>query len=106
MTMSATADGLRAYLTLPPDSNEELELYLSAARAKARAADVPEYRNNAQYDLFIYALAAMYYDNRGMAYSGAYQATAEENARKIINSFVLELRHAGEDPVPEEDFCE
>jgi len=39
----------------------------------------------------------MYYDNRGMAFSGSYQATAEETAQKMINSFVLSLRHAEED---------
>ena len=42
-------------------------------------------------------LGAMYYDNRGMAFSGSYQATAEETAQKMINSFVLSLRHAEED---------
>ena len=47
------------------------------------------------------ALAAMYYENRGMAFSGSYQATAEENAKKLINSFVLELRHASEDDAEE-----
>ena len=39
----------------------------------------------------------MYYDNRGMAFGGSYQATAEENARKMINGHVLELRYASED---------
>ena len=32
-----------------------------------------------------------------MVYAGSYQATAEENARRICNSFVLELRYAKED---------
>ena len=40
----------------------------------------------------------MLYDNRGMGFSGSYQATAEETARKMINGFVLELRY-----MPEED---
>lgn len=95
--MAATEEGLKAYLGLPPDSSGYLEGYLAAARSKARAAGIPDYESNASYDLFIYALAAMYYDNRGLAFSGSYQATAEENARKLINSFVLELRYAGED---------
>ena len=47
--------------------------------------------------MFLLNLGAMYYDNRGMAFSGSYQATAEETARKMINSFVLSLRHAEED---------
>jgi len=74
------------YLTIPVD------LYLAAARSKAAAAGVPELANNAQYDLFIMALAAMYYDNRGMAFTDP--ATAR-TAQNVINSFVLELRYAG-----------
>lgn len=88
---------LQEYLRLPPDSTEELSGYLAAACSKARAAGIRDFQNNAQYDLFILSLAAMYYENRGMAFSGAYQATAEENARKLIDSFVLELRYATED---------
>lgn len=95
--MAVTADDLREYLNCPPDSTESLERYLSAARSKARAGGVPDYQNNAQYDLFILALAAMYHDNRGMSFSGSYQATAEENARRMIDSFILALRYAGED---------
>lgn len=91
--MAATAAGLAGYLRLMPDDMEDLTLYIDAAKAKARAAGVPELLDNAQYDLFIYALAAMYYENRGMTFSGSYQATAEENARRMINSFVLELRY-------------
>ena len=94
--MAATPDKLRAYLSLPPDSAEDVSLYLEAARDKARAAGIPDYRDNTLYDLFLYALAAMYYDNRGFTFTGSYQATAEENARRLINSFVLELRYAGE----------
>ena len=92
--MAATKETLKTYLRLPPDSTEDLEPYLAAAKAKAAAAGVPDFKNNGQYDLFILALASMYYENRGMSYSGSYQATAEENARKLINSFVLELRYA------------
>ena len=92
-----TQEGFRSYLGPAADDTSDLSMYLSAAKSKVRAAGVPDYKNNAQYDLFVYALAAMYYDNRGMAFSGAYQATAEDNARKLINSFVLELRDADED---------
>lgn len=92
--MSATINSLAEYLRLPPDNAEGLQPYLDAAKAKATAAGVPEFKNNAMFDLFIMSLAAMYYENRGMSFSGSYQATAEENARKLINSFVLELRYA------------
>lgn len=95
--MAVTEQRLREYLRLPPDSTEDLSGYLAAARSKSRTAGIPDFQNNAQYDLFILALASMYYENRGMAFSGSYQATAEENARRLVNSFVLELRYASED---------
>ena len=43
------------------------------------------------------ALAAMYYDNRGMAFEGQRPDYSEPAARNIINSFVNELRYAKED---------
>lgn len=98
--MRVSANELAAYLRLPPDTGEDLETYIAAAKSKARAAGIPDYEYNAQYKMFLLALAAMLYDNRGMSFSGSYQATAEENARKLINSFVLELRYAGEDYLP------
>ena len=101
--MAVTSTDLKEYLHLPPDSSENLDKYINAAISKTRAAGVPQYENNAMYDLFITELAAMYYENRGLKFSGSYQATAEENARRMINSFVLELRHAGEDPEPPAD---
>lgn len=101
--MAVTVSDLREYLRLPPDSTENLDRYLQAAKAKAKAAGVPDFQNNAQYDIFLLALASMYYENRGMSYSGSYQATAEENARKLINSFVLELRYATEDATEDGD---
>lgn len=96
--MAATVEGLRKYLRLMPDNDEELTLYLNAAKDKATAAGIPEFKHNSQYEIFIYALAAMLYDNRGMGFSGSYQATVEETARKMINGFVLELRY-----MPDED---
>ncbi|MEG0913701.1 MAG: head-tail connector protein [Oscillospiraceae bacterium] len=92
--MAVTEKGLKEYMRLPTDSTEDVSTYIDAAKAKAAAAGIPTFNNNAQYDLFLYALATMYYDNRGMAFSGAYQATAESTSAKLINSFVLELRHA------------
>lgn len=79
------------YLTIPVDS------YLSAAESKARTAGIPDFQNNAQYDLFIMALAAMYYDNRGMVFDGTRPDFVEAAARRMTDSFVLELRYAKED---------
>lgn len=97
--MPVTEEDLKEYLNLPADSKGNLSRFLNAARSKAKTAGIPEFEHNAEYDLFLLSLAAMYYENRGMAFSGSYQATAEENARKLINSFVLSLRYAQEDPI-------
>lgn len=93
-----TVEGFRAYLNPPPDiTDENLQLWLAAAKSDARTAGVPDFRNNAEYDLFLYALATWHYDNRGMQSSGTYQATALDTFQRIKNSFVLQLRHATED---------
>lgn len=98
-----TVESLRTYLNPPPDiEDSQLTMWLNAAKSDARSAGVPEFQNNAQYDLFICALAAWHYDNRGMSVSGSYQATALETMQKIKNSFVLQLRHATEDPSDED----
>lgn len=73
---------------------ESVDAYLHAAKSKARAAGIPVFANNAQYDLFILALAAMYYDNRGMTFQNPADAVS---ADRMINSFVLELRYGDED---------
>lgn len=93
-----TVANFREYLNPAPDTSDtQLEMWINAAKSEARTAGVPEYKHNAQYDLFIYALGAWYYDNRGMQVSGTYQATALETKKKITDTFVLQLRHAGED---------
>lgn len=76
------------YLTYPVD------IYLNAAKSKATAAGIPVFSKNAQYDLFIIALASMYYDNRSFTFE---DPRNEQAAKNIINSFVLELRYAKED---------
>ncbi len=97
-----TVESLRTYLNPPPDiADDQLTMWLNAAKSDARSAGVPEFQNNAQYDLFICSLAGWYYDNRGMQVSGTYQATALETMQKIKNSFVLQLRHATEDETEE-----
>lgn len=90
----ATLENFRSYLRNPPDDDQELQVYLDAAKQSASDAGVPEHKGNPKYDLFLYALASYYYDNRGFSFSGSYQATAETNARRMINSMVLELRHS------------
>jgi len=97
---------LNDYGITPDESETEITVdcftinvdnYLAAAKSKAKVAGIPVFENNAQYDLFILALAAMYYDNRGMSFEGQRPDYSEPAARNIINSFVNELRYAKED---------
>ena len=92
-----TVKEFRDYLRNPPDDDQNLEMFLEAARKSMSDAGVSEQPDNPKYDLCLCALASFYYDNRGFSFSGAYQATAETNARKLINSMILELRHSGDD---------
>ena len=95
--MAVTNNDLIAYLH-PADESEDLSKYLAAACSKARSAGIPDFKHNAQYDMFLLALAAMFYDNRGMAANGG---TDIPDMQKMIDAYVLELRHAKEDPIEE-----
>lgn len=88
-----TADITETEITVVFETTN-VERYLKAAKSKARAAGIPVFANNAQYDLFVLALAALYYDNRGMTFQNPADAA---NAQKMIDSFVLELRYGDED---------
>lgn len=95
--MAATEQGFKSYLNRPDDPTD-FSIYLDAARSKARTAGIPDYKRNAQYDLFLYAVAAVYYDCRGTDMSAV-----DSNVQRMVNSFVLELRGAGEDPGEADD---
>lgn len=86
--MAVTVEDVRKYLRLQPDDPEDLEGYLAAAKAKAAAAGIPKFQNNALYDLFIKSLAALYYDKRGLV--------IDSDVKPIIDAFVLEVRYSKE----------
>lgn len=95
--MAVTVETFRNYLGLTPDNAENLTPYLAAAVSQARAAGIPDYSTNKQYDLFLLALAADLYDHRGLAEPSA-------NRQAMINAAVLQLRYAGDDDrLDEED---
>jgi hypothetical protein len=94
-----TIKTLREYLGMPPDTPDTIaDMCLKAAKSKALTAGIPDFQNNKQYDLFLCALSACYYDNRGLAFSNEY---GEGAAQGLVNAFTLELRHATEDETPE-----
>ena len=99
--MAVTPTDLSMYLNNPPDvTSDFLQLCINAAKSKARTAVVKDFKNNAQYDEFILALAANKYDNRGLEKSGT-TSVAEEKA--LIDGYVLELRYATEDPSDDDE---
>ena len=65
-------------------------LCLEAAKSKAYTAGVEVMESNPHYELFIYALAGYWYDNRSLMDIGE----DSKDIQNMINSFVLELRHA------------
>lgn len=92
--MAVTKEMLANYLRLPPDNLEELEIYIDAAVDYSAAADVEEPENNKNlYHLLILALAANFYENRGLAVEGTYAGTAEATRQSMLNSFILNLRY-------------
>lgn len=89
--MAATFEGFMKYLRPMPDADkEDIKICFEAALADIHGAGVPEYKNNRLYDIFVYALAGHYYDNRNLQPIGA----STEETQKMINSFVLKLRFA------------
>jgi hypothetical protein len=75
------------------DDSPIAKLCFEAAKQKAKTAGVPEFKNNAQYDMFILALGGYWYDNRSLMDIGG-DNTAVQN---MINAFVLELRTTEEE---------
>lgn len=96
-----TVDDVREYLNLPPDAGDKIiKWFLASAKSKARAAGIPNFQNNAQYDIFLCSLSGFLYDNRNLGFIGSGNrgtSNAEANMRALVNAFVLELRYATED---------
>ena len=86
--MAVSVNGLKTYLRLPSDSTEDLTVFLSAAKASAAAAGVPDYSDNALYDIFLYGLASIFYDHREM--------DASPDGMRFINAVALQLRGSGD----------
>lgn len=101
--MVATKQGLYKYLHLMPDEDTTMaDLAFEAALVDIKGAGVHEFRNNALYDIFVYALAGYYYDNRSLNPIG----TKTEESQNMINSFVLKLRFAEDGPEPPAEVSE
>jgi BarA-like signal transduction histidine kinase len=94
--MAVTVEDFKAYVHAETDTSTIPASCLASALSKARTAGIPAFKSNAHYDMFLLALAAMYYDNRGLTFA---DPSLEAAAQRMTNSFVLELRYATEDQV-------
>lgn len=94
--------GFLSYARIPPDSetgeNETAELCLSAAVEHAREAGIPTEKldtaGNAKYELYIYALALHYFDNRGFL-SSTQAYAADEYTKRMMRQMRRELESEG-----------
>lgn len=92
--------GFKSYARIMPDDTDETaELCLAAAQQHAHDAGIPDSLNgDAKYNLYIYALALHYYDNRGFTPSS--QAFAvDEYTQRMMAKFRIELGARGYDDV-------
>lgn len=74
------------------------QLCLDAAISHARSAGIPtdklDGENNAKYELYIYAIALHYYDNRGFATSSS-SYSADEYTKRMMQAMRVELASEG-----------
>ena len=88
---------LRKYLNLMPDEDAAVAQFaMDAAIAKARASGVKDLSGTEYapfYDMFIYALAGAWFDNRNTSTPGAATMGGQEAMQSVVNQFVLELRY-------------
>jgi uncharacterized phage protein (predicted DNA packaging) len=87
-------NGFKKYARLMPDEDTETaELCLAAAKQHAHDAGIPDSLDtdgDAKYALYIYALAAHYYDNRAMMPSSQAYAV-DEYTQRMMTKFRVEL---------------
>lgn len=102
--MAVTMEGFRQYARLEDPAMTEpgelatAELCLRAAVDHARGTGIPvdklDAEDNAKYELYIYALANHWFDNRAfLSMSQSY--AADEYTRRIMAAMHLELKEEG-----------
>ncbi len=91
--MAVSVNDLASYLRLPPDSSEDLQPFIDAAKAEAQSAGVPDFQANPLYDQYIKEIAGEFYENRSMGISGAYPDVTVANIERMKNGMTLKLRY-------------
>lgn len=100
----ATLENFKQYARLPSDDSfdKTAEVCFNAAEQSAIDAGIPEFLkldNDAKYNLYVYALALYWYENRGFMPIG----TQNEETRKIMNQMRFELKYRREKQGADED---
>lgn len=92
-----STDQVRRRNLIPEEVDEDdITWCILAAQSKLRAAGVPEFQRNPQYDMVLADLAGFYHYQRALAVTD--DAPAEETMRRMLNAAVLELRYATDGP--------
>lgn len=95
--MAATLSEFMAYLGVDADDKDPMiKLCLDAAIADAKRSGIPAKLFNTyapDLDLYIYSLAALEYDNRGLTYAATNASQAAIERRR--NAMFLSLRYGG-----------
>lgn len=86
--------GFKNYARLPLDDPDDqaAEICFNAALQSSADAGIPEFlrlANDAKYDLYIYALALYWYENRGFMPIGAHN----DETRRIMSQMRIELKY-------------
>lgn len=98
----ASLGDFKQYARLPLDDPDDkaAEVCFEAATQAAQDAGIPEFLkldNDAKYNLYVYALALYWYENRGFMPVGAHN----DETRKIMTQMRVELKYrrkkAGDD---------
>ena len=102
--MAVSITGFRAYARLSDPAFSEdgeaqtADLCLRAALDHARSSGIPVDRltdsENAKFELYIYALALHWFDNRGFV-SGSQSYSADEYTRRMMAQMWAELESEG-----------
>ena len=100
-----TIEGLRSYARLNPDDHDpSLQVCFDAAVQHARDAGVPEWlfaanegAGDAKLNLYIYAMAANLYDNRGFELPNGVSSTYIEGCKRQMR---IELKYRAKEAGP------
>lgn len=90
-----SVEEFRGYLVAGEDEDPMIKLCYDAAVQSAKDAGIPDYlftADDKKLTLYVYALAAHYYDNRGFMAVGA----QDDYTKRMMTKMCFELKHRTE----------